>query len=274
MSVLIIRYGEISLKSHSVRRRFTDILIRNIQDALLNHGIEGYIEEERGRLYLYTEDRRSVDVVRKVFGVVSVSWAEETDSDMDNIADLAVRLFQCRKGSFAVRATRTGNHPYTSQELAAYVGEKILERCGDLEVNLKKPDFEVHIEVRNSRAFVFFEKIKGVGGMPLGTQGTIAGYLRDEMDLLAMWMMMKRGCKVIFSLESREDIGKIAKNWGAIPVDENIQDIIERKDVLGISTGHMEDCMQNRPGKPIFCPLSGLSDEKIMELRTTVYDVA
>jgi thiamine biosynthesis protein ThiI len=117
MSVLIIRYGEISLKSHSVRRRFTDALIRNIQDALFKADIEGYIEEERGRLYLYTDDRRSIDVVKNVFGIVSVSWAESTDSDMEHIANLAVELFPCKKGTFAVRATRTGNHPYTSQEL-------------------------------------------------------------------------------------------------------------------------------------------------------------
>ena len=265
MSVLIIRYGEISLKSHSVRRRFTDILIRNIQDALLNSGIEGYIEEERGRLYLYTEDRKSIDVVKNVFGVVSVSWSEETDADMENIANLAVRLFRCRKGSFAVGATRTGNHPYTSQELAAYVGEKILESCGDLSVNLKKPDFEVHIEVRNSKSFVFFEKIKGVGGMPIGTQGTIGAYMRNDLDLLGAWMMMKRGCNVLFPESSDERLKSVAMRWGAIPIDADVHNMIGMSDVLGISTGHMdiEECTPKN--KPVFCPLSGLTDDEINE---------
>ncbi len=264
MSVLIVRYGEISLKSHSVRRRFVDTLVRNIQDALLNADIEGYVETERGRVYVFTEDKRSIDAVKRVFGVVSVSWAEMTDSNMENIASLVLSTFPCRKGSFAVRARRTGDHDYTSQELAAYVGERILDKCSDLRVDLKKPDFEVHIEVRNSKSFVFFEKIKGVGGMPLGTQGTIGAFMRDEKDVLAAWMMMKRGCDVLFPEETGDKIREMAEKWGAIPVNQSIDEILERDDVLGISTGHMEECLSTMK-KPVFCPLSGLVEDEIEE---------
>ncbi len=255
--VIIVRYGELALKSHSIRRFFTKQLVSNIQDALFSYGTEGMIEEERGRIYVQTSDRRAIDVIKNVFGVVSVSWAEETDANIDSIASLAVQLFGCKKGTFAVRARRTGNHPYTSQELAAYVGEKILEKCPDLKVNLKKPENEVHIEVRNSRAFVFLDKMKGVGGMPLGTQGDVRGHLRDERDLLALWMMMKRGCRVYLdSNDINEELLETAMKWGA--------STRSKRRYLAEVTGHYEECLRKQD-IPVFCPLVGLTEDEIEE---------
>jgi thiamine biosynthesis protein ThiI len=33
---------------------------------------------------------------------------------------------------------------------------------------LTEPDIEIFIEVRNDKAFIFTEKIKGPGGLPMG----------------------------------------------------------------------------------------------------------
>ncbi len=270
MTVLIVRYGEISLKSHSVRRRFTDKLVENIQNALLNAGIEGYIEEERGRIYVFTDNERvAAETVKNVFGVVSVSPAEMTNSEIEAIAELATSMFVCRKGTFAVRATRHGNHRYTSQELAAYVGEKILEKCGNLRVNLKKPDFEVFIEVRNSRAFVFSEKIAGVGGMPPGTQGTVISYMRDEKDLLSAWMIMKRGCRLLFPGDSSDNLRDFAERWGAIPASESLEELIKRESVLALVSGRTEDCQNGR--LPVLCPIVGLSEKDVEERLNLIF---
>ena len=261
MSVVIVRYGELALKSHSIRRFFTKQLISNIQDAMMRDGIEGLIEEERGRIYVQTGDRRALSTISRVFGIVSVSWAEETDADKDHISELAVDIFGCRKGSFAVRATRTGNHEYTSQELAAYVGEKILERCPDLKVNLKNPENEVHIEVRNNRAFVFSGKTRAVGGMPMGTQGDIRAPLRDERDLLAVWMMLKRGCRV-YVHHVNENILETATYWGAL--------LSVKRKYLAEVTGRDDECLK-KSDIPVFCPLIGLTDKEIEERLKVVF---
>ena len=253
MSVVIVRYGELALKSHSIRRFFTKQLINNIQDAMMRDGIEGFIEEERGRIYVLTGDKSALKTISRVFGIVSVSWAEETDASMENIAALSVKLFGCKKGTFAVRAARTGNHNYTSQELGAYVGEKILEKCPDLKVNLKKPQNEVHIEVRNARAFVFSDAVKGVGGMPVGTQGDVRAPLRGKRDLLAAWMMLKRGCRVYIH-DINEEILDRALYWGA--------SLSEKKRYLANVTGLDDECIE-KSDIPTFCPLIGLNNEEI-----------
>ncbi len=263
MAVVIVRYGELALKSHSIRRFFTDKLISNIQNAMMRDRVEGMVEEERGRIYVNTSDRKALRTLSRVFGVVSVSWAEETDADMDRIAKLAVDIFGCPEGTFAVRATRTGNHDFTSQELAAYVGEKILDNCPDMKVNLGKPENELHIEVRNARAFVFSEKVRAVGGMPIGTQGDVMAPLRDERDLLAAWMMLKRGCRVHLH-DIDDELLPVAEYWGASEK--------RAKRYLAAVTGHDDECLSGGTGEiPLFCPLIGLEENEVEERLSLIF---
>ncbi len=260
MPAIVVRYGELALKTHSIRKFFTEKLIENIQKSLLAHRIEGFIEEERGRIYVFTDDRRASDALRNVFGVVSVSWSEVCDSDMEEVADTALSVFNPENSkTFAVRATRHGNHTYTSQELAAYVGERILEKYPDLRVNLKKPDKILYIEVRDRRAFVFSEKIKGPGGLPVGTQGAVFAELRTKKDAAAAWMLLKRGCTVFCS--GNEKYIKALKAWGARDSRE------DSGNFLGYVSGE-SDC-RKRSGAPVFCPLIGVDrsyEERILNL--------
>jgi thiamine biosynthesis protein ThiI len=141
------------------------------------------------------------------------------------------------------------------------VEEKILDKCSDMKVKLKEPENEVHIEVRNARAFVFSEKVKGVGGMPVGTQGDVTAPLRDEMDLLAIWMMLKRGCRVYLH-DAREDLVKTAIYWGA--------SLKEKKRYLAEVTGRDEECLK-KSDMPVFCPLIGLNDAEIEERMSIIF---
>ena len=54
--LILVRYGEIGLKSRSVRRRFEKKLISNIEDAFLRNKIECSVTSEWGRIYVYTEN--------------------------------------------------------------------------------------------------------------------------------------------------------------------------------------------------------------------------
>ena len=54
------------------------------------------------------------------------------------------------------------------------------------------------VEVRDNEAFVFSEIIKGVGGMPLGTQDRVICLLSGDIDsAVAGWLVMKRGCPLV-----------------------------------------------------------------------------
>jgi thiamine biosynthesis protein ThiI len=79
------------------------------------------------------------------------------------------------------------------------LGSEVIKANSDksITVNLTRPYLEIYVEVRREKAFVFSEKINGPGGLPLGTQGRAVALLSNQNSLIAMWLLMKRGCKIV-----------------------------------------------------------------------------
>jgi adenylyl- and sulfurtransferase ThiI len=102
--------------------------------------------------------------------------------------------------SFAIRARREGTHPYSSMELQVEAGSSVFTARAaagrPVKVDLTRPDFEVHIDVRQDQAFVFTHALEGPGGIPVGTQGTVLALVSDTPSFVAAWLMMRRGCSV------------------------------------------------------------------------------
>ena len=217
--LIIVRYGEIALKGKETRRRFEDILVSNIKNAFKMENIPNKISKEWGRIYVFTDKiKESQNILKKIFGIVSISPAFQTISDMNSISKLAIDISKDKideKKSFAIRTTRTGNHDFSSQDVSIRVGADIVKKIG-AKVDLTNPDFELFIEIRNDKSFLFTEKIGSVGGMPYGTQGNILAIINNDSSILAAWYLMKRGCKIFFLnvKKSNENfLNKFLRNW-------------------------------------------------------------
>lgn len=163
---VLVRYGELSLKSPSVRSFMENILIRNIKWMLDRKKIPyESIIRERGRIFLDSDFPRKVcEGLSNVFGIVSTSPVLETSTDIDEIVRLSLRVAETIIGSnesFAVRARRVGTHKFTSIDVERIVGEAILNKTSRLntKVNLKKPDKYIFIEVREKMAYREFQKV-------------------------------------------------------------------------------------------------------------------
>ena len=64
-------------------------------------------------------------------------------------------------------------------------------------VDLETPDLEIFVEVRDNRVYFFTSKIRGPGGLPLGSEGKLTALVSGGIDSpVAAWSMMKRGCPV------------------------------------------------------------------------------
>jgi thiamine biosynthesis protein ThiI len=100
--------------------------------------------------------------------------------------------------SFAIRVRRVGKHEFTSSQVAAIIGSSVIETLKkdgvDVSVDLDSADNEFFIEIRQDRCFVYHKVIRGVGGLPFGSQGRIVSHLADYDGIVATWLMMKRGC--------------------------------------------------------------------------------
>jgi thiamine biosynthesis protein ThiI len=222
-TIILVRYGELSLKSAYVRRYFESILVRNINQALAQEKLQGSVTKDRGRIYLQTSSiEHCCAVLRKIFGIVSVSPAVETTANPENISTVALELLRkslTRQQSFAIRATRTGTHPFTSQDIAVRVGNDIVHEI-HAHVDLTNPDVELFIEVRDKKAFLYTNKLKGVGGLPRGTQGNVLALIDTPGSMLAAWYLMHRGCNAVFvnTSKSREkQLCSFLKKWYMSP---------------------------------------------------------
>ncbi|RLF27195.1 MAG: hypothetical protein DRN01_03035 [Thermoplasmata archaeon] len=215
---VVVRYGELALKSQRVRRRFEETLIRNIDYALDKKNIIHSIKQEWGRIYVYGSKIEEITrMLTRIFGVVSVSPAFEVQSSVDVIGETVVLVLKSlspQQGkSFALRVTRTGTHDFTSQSLAIKVGD-VVRRTLNLVVDLDEPDVEVFIEVRGEKAFVYTEKLKGPGGLPAGTQGNVMALIESKRDVLASWFLLRRGCSVVaLVLGKKELVKSLVDGW-------------------------------------------------------------
>lgn len=197
-----IRYGEIGVKSPKIRRKFENKLISNIKSEL-----DGSFENDQGRITLITDEKEEKvkDVLGRVFGIVSYSPVQETETDKEKITDLINQIlpeviksnkFNPEKDTFAVRCRRVGKHDFSSQEMAAYAGSVVIDTT-DAKVNLSNPDFTLYLEVRNEKTYIYYEKIKGLGGLPVGSQGKVVCLISGGIDSpVAAFQMLKRGCSI------------------------------------------------------------------------------
>ncbi|MGN0176704.1 MAG: tRNA uracil 4-sulfurtransferase ThiI [Methanobrevibacter sp.] len=199
--LIIARYGEIGVKSPKIRSRFERKLVKNIKATF-----DCEVDRNQGRIYIRPKDfKEGVEKLNRVFGVVSYSPATSTTATYDDIdetlteyvKELVLQGLIDETTKFAIKCRRVGKHEFSSQEMAAHCGG-VVRNVVLAPVDLTNPDLTIFVEIRDNNAFIFHEKIKGPGGLPLGTQGKVVVLLSSGIDSpVAAYLMMKRGCEVI-----------------------------------------------------------------------------
>ncbi|MDO5811269.1 MAG: tRNA uracil 4-sulfurtransferase ThiI [Methanobrevibacter sp.] len=199
--LIIARYGEIGLKSPKIRSRFERKLVKNIKATF-----ECEVERNQGRIYIFPKDfKEGIEKLNRVFGVVSYSPATSTKANYESIdetlgqytRELILEGLIDENTKFAIKCRRVGTHEFTSQEMAAHCGG-VVRNVVLAPVDLTNPDLTIFVEIRDDDAYIFHEKIRGPGGLPLGTQGKVVVLLSSGIDSpVAAYLMMKRGCEVI-----------------------------------------------------------------------------
>jgi adenylyl- and sulfurtransferase ThiI len=200
--VVIVRTGgEIGIKSRPVRRLYESLLLKIIRGILKDEGIKfSKIWRTAGRIYVNTtETERVARRIARIFGVSSTSPGVAVMSELETIiksgTDIASRTL--KPGTFAVRCRRTGNHLYSSVQVAAFLGRSILDLGKGLKVDLTSPQQEIFVEIRDDLAIIYSEFMRGPDGFPVGTQEMLLAVVDETVEsVLASWCMMKRGAQV------------------------------------------------------------------------------
>ncbi|MEM0005453.1 MAG: tRNA uracil 4-sulfurtransferase ThiI [Ignisphaera sp.] len=220
--LVLVRYGEISLKSRKSRARMEQRLVYNIRDALQRHGIYARVRTSGGRIWICCfdseEDALKIsDILSYVMGIVSSSPAYGISfSNLDELAEKSLQFFKERAMGkvFAVRARRVGVHNFTSKDVEKSIGALLL-KAGATGVDLENPQYEAHIEIRGWNAYLYDKIIKGFGGLPIGVEGRVLALFSGGIDSpVATWFTMKRGCEaymVFFNIGSEKHVESVVE---------------------------------------------------------------
>ncbi|MFX0052006.1 MAG: THUMP domain-containing protein, partial [Candidatus Hermodarchaeota archaeon] len=205
--VILIRIGgELGIKSRRTRSRMLMHLKRNIR-SLLVQSQDFKITEFRDRLILYSNSDEHLEelahtISTSISGVSSVSLALVVKSTEEDIISAGVSKAKAviqPDTSFRVTTRREGNHPFSSMEIAAKLGEKILTTpIENIRVDLKAPDHQIYLDIRGPLTFIYTQIYHGIDGIPSQAQGTAIALVRPNFNsIFASWLMKKRGVQIL-----------------------------------------------------------------------------
>jgi thiamine biosynthesis protein ThiI len=213
---ILVRYGELALKSPSVRKQMENKLVKNIRLLFNKYSIQDadvFLKRGWGRIIVSLPENDNLnDLLEKIelillmygMGITSFSPATKIKADLEIIKKTALEIGKQKlkpNTTFAVRARRIGTHSFTSVELERLVGEILYESLAkerNLSVNLTQPDYTLFIEVKDDFAFIYDTRVEAYGGLPQGTHGDISAILRGSIeDVLAAFLLAKRGSQIV-----------------------------------------------------------------------------
>jgi len=199
---ILIRYGELSTKGKN-RKGFIDKLRRNIKMVLRNFP-RIKIELKRERMYVLLNGENGAEIIESlkgVFGIQSFSPAIKTVKEIEQIKEDALALFknEYEEGKTFKISTKRADKSFSldTNEINHALGGYLLVNIPGLKVDVKKPDINVQVEIREDAAYISCETIKGAGGFPVGSSGKAMLMLSGGIDSpVAGFFAMKRGLDI------------------------------------------------------------------------------
>ncbi len=212
MKFVIKLFPEITIKSKSVRKQLTKILRANLRTLSKKHGVSADVQDRWDSLVIavnVVDESERESIHRRMVQILShtpgIGYSLEIDEHPFETLDQAYQLVreanrEVLKGkSFCVRVKRAGQHDFTSHQAEIYMGGGLLKETEAASVSLKNPEVVVHVEIRNDKVHVVKQRIQGLGGFPLGSQGEIVSLISGGFDsTVASYLLTRRGLKTHF----------------------------------------------------------------------------
>ncbi len=201
---ILCHYHEIALKKKN-RAYFEGLLCRNIERAL--EGLPfGSVHRLFGRLVVQLRSDSPVEEIvarlENVFGIASYSPAWACPAELEAMKGALWELVSRRSGfeTFKIHSRRADkkfpmDSPYMNEQLGALIREKTGKR-----VQLRDPDLTCYVHVVDRRAFLYFDRLAGPGGLPVSSAGKVVVLISGGIDSpVAAYKMIRRGCRVVFA---------------------------------------------------------------------------
>ncbi|MCO4470223.1 thiamine biosynthesis protein ThiI [Streptococcus infantarius subsp. infantarius] len=201
-SEIMVRYGELSTKGKN-RMRFINKLKRNMEHVLsIYPDVCVVADRDRAHIFLNGTDYVPVsESLKQIFGIQAFSPSYKVEKNLETIKkavqDVMTDVYH--EGlTFKITSKRSDhNFEMDSRELNQYLGSAVFEVLPNIQAQMKGPDVNLKVEIREEAAYLSYENIKGAGGLPVGTAGRGMLMLSGGIDSpVAGYLALKRGVDI------------------------------------------------------------------------------
>ena len=198
-----LSYGELSLKGKN-RGQFERMLRNRIHKSL--NGFNHELVDDLSKLYVIVDNNDMDEVVeklKKIFGVVGLNPSARVNREDEEIKakvlEFANYAYEQGARTFKIGVNRSNKgFEKKSMDYARELGAHVLINSPFEKVQMKNPDVQINIDIRKD-VYVYTERIKTYGGLPIGSTGKGLVLLSGGIDSpVASFMMAKRGMCINF----------------------------------------------------------------------------
>ncbi len=201
-SEIMIRYGELSTK-HKNRMRFINKLRNNISDVLsIYPQVKVTADRDRAHAYLNGADYTAVaESLKQVFGIQNFSPVYKVKKSVEVLKSAVQEIMKetYKEGmTFKITGKRS-DHTFEldSRELNQTLGSAVFKAIPNVKAQMKNPDINLQVEIREEAAYISYETFRGAGGLPVGSSGKGMLMLSGGIDSpVAGYLALKRGVDI------------------------------------------------------------------------------
>lgn len=201
-SEIMIRYGELSTKKKN-RMRFINKLKNNMEHVLsIYPDVSVKTDRDRGHVYLNGTDYHEVaESLKEIFGIQAFSPSFKVEKNVDTLVKAVQEIMTSvyKYGmTFKITAKRS-DHSFEldSRALNHTLGDAVFSVLPNIKAQMKQPDINLKVEIRDEAAYISYENIRGAGGLPVGTSGKGMLMLSGGIDSpVAGYLALKRGVDI------------------------------------------------------------------------------
>ena len=198
-----LSYGELSLKGKN-RGQFERMLRNRIHKSL--NGYNHQLVDDLSKLYVMVDNNDVDEVIeklKKIFGVVGLNPSARVNREDEEIKakvmEFANYAYEQGARTFKIAVNRSNKgFEKKSMDYARELGAHVLINSSFEKVQMKDPDVQINVDIRKN-VYVYTERIKTYGGLPIGSTGKGLVLLSGGIDSpVASFMMAKRGMCINF----------------------------------------------------------------------------
>ena len=198
-----LSYGELSLKGKN-RGQFERMLRNRIHKSL--NGYNHQLVDDLSKLYVMVDNNDVDEVIeklKKIFGVVGLNPSARIGSEDEEIKakvlEVANYAYEQGARTFKIAVNRSNKgFEKKSMDYARELGAHVLINSSFEKVQMKDSDVQINVDIRKN-VYVYTERIKTYGGLPIGSTGKGLVLLSGGIDSpVASFMMAKRGMCINF----------------------------------------------------------------------------